>query len=123
MEITIFGSIPSQKNCKRSTYNPYTRRVVVYTEPRVKEWQANVDAQLVFYDMVKGPVEISMKIWHKDKRAKDLDNEFTSVVDRLKGKIIEDDNCNIVRKFSCEFMGIDKENPRAEISIKSIDKK
>lgn len=122
MKITIQGQVLAQKNAKRASYNPYTKRTIVYTEPRVKKWQGEIDAQLMLYDMVKGPVEISMKIWHKDKRPRDIDNEQTSILDRLKGIVIEDDNCFILRKISCEFMGIDKENPRAEINIKSLTK-
>lgn len=120
MEITIYGVIPSQKNAKRSVVNKYTGRMIVYTEPRVKAWQDNVDLQLMPYEIVHGPVEIIMKIWHKDRRPKDLDNEQTSILDRLKGKIIDDDNCFVLRKITCEFMGVDKEMPRAEIAIKSL---
>ena len=41
----------------------------------------------------------------------------TSVFDVLKGAIIEDDNCFVLRKISAEFVGVDKLNPRVEIDI------
>lgn len=120
MKITIKGQVLSQKNSKKSTYNPYTHRTIVYTEPRIKAWQNDVDAQLLGYGMIKGPVEVSMRIWNKDRRPRDLDNSQTSLLDRLKGVVIEDDNCFILHKISCEFMGVDKENPRAEIEITPV---
>ena len=67
----------------------------------------------------KGPVELKMTLYARDKRSGDLSNKFESVADLLvDAGIIKDDNWNIVPKVEMMFGGIDKENPRVEIEIK-----
>ena len=125
VEIFLKGVIPAQKNSKQIAYNRRTGKPFVMSSKRVKDWQDDMAEVLDILNIqpIKGPVEINCKFVHKDKRKKDLDNEFTSVCDLLKNNnIIEDDNCFILRKFIVEFGGIDKENPGVYITIKPIDK-
>lgn len=117
MKIILLGQTPAQKNSKRAVYNSKLGRVVVYTAKRVKDWQDSARLQLVSCDRIEGPVEVSMKFWNKDRHPRDIDNMQTSVFDVLKGAIIEDDNCFVLRKISAEFVGVDKLNPRVEIDI------
>ena len=128
MKIDFFlkGVVPAQKNSKQIAYNRRTGKPFVMSSKKVKDWQKDMSEILDILDIekVKGPVEIQCKFIHKDKRKKDLDNEFTSVCDLLKNNgIIEDDNCFILKKFTVEFGGISNENPGVYITIIPLDKK
>lgn len=121
MKFTIYGQVLSQKNSKQIAINRRTNRPFVMSNPRIQDWKKEMSAQLLAVDKIKGPVQISISIWNKDKRKRDLDNQGTSILDLLKNNdIIEDDNCFILQKITVEFAGIDKENPRAEINIESL---
>lgn len=122
MKFFIKTNIPSQKNSKMIAFNKSTNRPFIMSNPKVKEWQVETAKSLIGLPNIFGPVEISMKFVHKDRRKKDIDNEQTSILDLLKNNgIIEDDNCFIVRKLNAEFVGIDKDNYGVEIEIKKIN--
>lgn len=64
---------------------------------------------------------VKMTFWSGDLRAGDLDNRATSILDLLvKGKIIADDAWSVVKKLELEYAGLDRENPRAEVSISYV---
>ncbi len=71
--------------------------------------------------MIDYPVKIEYCVYGKDKRLFDIDNTVT--VSKFTGDamvelgILKDDNYSIVREVSLKFGGIDKENPRAEVTI------
>ena len=114
-------NIPSQKNSKMIAYNKSTGRPFVMSNPKVKQWQSEVASMLYGLPKIVGPVKISMEFIHKDRRKKDLDNECTSILDALKNnRIIEDDNCDIVREISLKFSGVNKERYGVEINIEKI---
>lgn len=122
INITLHGQVPAQKNSKQIAYNPKTKKPFIMTSSRVKDWQMSAAVDLLGIEYVDGPVEIGIKFWNVDARKRDIDNMITSILDLLKNnKIIEDDNCFVIKKISGEFMGIDKNNPRAEIYIQSLD--
>lgn len=61
---------------------------------------------------------IDFVVYAPNNIRRDLDNMVTSILDALtKANIIVDDSFQFLRAFSVRFGGIDKVNPRAEISI------
>lgn len=123
IKIILQGQVPAQKNNKRVVYNRRTGKPFIISDAKVKNWQAKGFVQLKSVSPVVGAVEIEMVFYNKDKRKRDIDNMLTSVLDLLKNSgIIEDDNCFIVQKLSARFGGVDKINPRAEVSIITLDK-
>ena len=66
-------------------------------------------------------IEVIVEIWNKDARKHDLDNQVSAILDALKkAKIIPDDSQLTVQKETSEYKGIDKEDPRAEITVLAI---
>jgi len=70
-----------------------------------------------------GEVEIYYRYYAPDKRIRDLMNVI-AVADKFfqdtltEYNCIEDDNTKIVKKVTSKYMGIDKQNPRIEATIK-----
>lgn len=90
----------------------------------VKAWQNSADVQLLYY-RIKEPLqerqELSIKFFVKDKRRRDLDNMLTTIQDSLvRAGILQDDSWQFIR-IGLIDAEIDKENPRAEITLKPID--
>ena len=90
----------------------------------VKAWQNSADVQLLYY-RIKEPLqerlELSIKFFVKDKRRRDLDNMLTTIQDALvRAGILQDDSWQFIR-IGLIDAEIDKENPRAEITLKAID--
>lgn len=135
MKITIYGQTPSQKNSKQVGRNRYTGKTFVTSSSTVKTWQADALKQLMkVTDVFRDRVQIDYMFYVKDNVQRDLDNMITSVNDTLqnancrqeivKGKvknvkgtgIIKGDNWQLLKIGSADAE-IDKENPRAEITI------
>ena len=71
------------------------------------------------------PLEVEYKYYHGNNRRHDIMN-IISVIDKftmdsiVDSGIIEDDNTTIIKRYVIEAMGVDKDNPRAEIRIRKI---
>ena len=87
------------------------------------KWHTDAEYQLFNEKTrIEGVLEIDLKFWVQNNRPADLDNKSQSVLDLLKDcEIIEDDCWQVTRKISAECLGIDRENPRVEINIRTID--
>ena len=116
-KITIKGRIPSLKNSR----NCFVRGGRMINIPS-KQYSAFHKEALKH--MPKSPRNIekvhSMKLdfWAPDKRAGDLDNKTASIMDLLvDANVLKDDNWYIVPRIILVFMGVDKENPRVELTI------
>ncbi len=119
-EITIPSRIPSKKNSKR-IIQVHGRPIIISSKDYL-DWEKDA---LVYLKGIKinGKIEgIVIKIFADSKRKSDLTNKAESIMDALvKAEVIEDDNWFVVPELLLKFGGVDKENPRAEIVIKSID--
>ena len=63
-------------------------------------------------------VRVSLSFWAPDKRKTDLSNRAESVMDLLVDSgILEDDNWWVVDELNLKLKGIDRTNPRCEITI------
>jgi hypothetical protein len=74
---------------------------------------------------LKGQVRIDYEYYAPDKRKRDLMNVI-SVIDKffqdamVESGCIEADDVSIVVEVNSKFMGIDRENPRLEVTITNI---
>lgn len=122
MILTILGDVPSLKNQKQIFVNKRTGKPFITSSVRSKAWQATAEDQLrdQFKDLkVSGyPINIAMEFYYPTKRAKDIDNSVSAVLDAMvHAGVIEDDNINFVDSISASFSGYDKENPRVIIYL------
>ena len=75
---------------------------------------------------IEGKVKIYYEYYAPDKRKRDLMNVI-SVIDKffqdalVERGCIEADDLSIVVEVNSKYIGIDKENPRLEVTILSID--
>lgn len=124
LKLTILGQTPAQKNSKSIAYNKGTGKPFIMSNQNVKEWQNSADVQLLYYrikEALRERQELSVKFYVKDKRRRDLDNMLTTIQDALvRGGILQDDSWQYLR-IGMVDAEIDKNNPRAEITLTPID--
>lgn len=118
MTITIKGDCPSKKNQKQIFHNKFTGKPFITTSEVYKRWYPQAFSQLQGVQPVQevGPVELTF--YPATKRKSDLTNRADSIMDLLvDAKIIEDDNWSIVSQLILTFGGVDKENPRVDVTF------
>lgn len=124
LELTISGQTPAQKNSKSIAYNRGTGKPFIMSNQNVKTWQNIAAMELLSYrikEPLEGRQEISIMFYVKDNRRRDLDNMLTTIQDALvKAGIIADDSWKSLKIGEIDAT-LDKNNPRAEITIKSVD--
>jgi Holliday junction resolvase RusA-like endonuclease len=138
MIITIYGQTPAQKNSKNVGRNRYTNKTFVTSSKNVKDWQKDALSQLLGRsERFSGKIRIDYRFYVKDNLQRDLDNMITSVNDLLqvanaeyalkkdkmrpvKGTgMIVGDHWQVLEIGSAKAE-IDRENPRAEMSITKL---
>lgn len=113
-QIVIYGRIPSKKNSKMAI--PIGNRCVLITQKKYTEWHRDCSKQLL-----KTPLptimELTILFFFPDNRRTDLTNKAESIMDLLVDNgILTDDNWTIVPRLILSCGGVDKINPRAEIT-------
>jgi hypothetical protein len=117
LKLVVRGRIPSKKNSR----NIFVRGGRICNIPSTKyaAWHKAALEQLIDYSgspITKCTIELSF--YAPDKRGTDLTNKAESIMDLLVDReIIEDDNWWIVDRVCLMFKGVDKRNPRCEVSI------
>lgn len=113
--ITIYGQVPSKKNSR----NLFVQRGRIINLPNktYQEWHKAALWQLKAVSPILTPVGLQFDFYFKDLRLRDLDNVTSSVLDVLKDSgLIEDDNYAHVVSIHSVYKGVDKSDPRVEIS-------
>ena len=105
---TITGIIPSKKNNKFIVVR--NGKPIIISSEKYRDWEKEMMWLLRVQNkerlFINYPISISFKFYSKTKRKFDLDNKVTSLLDLfVKSNILEDDNYNIVRYISAEFIG------------------
>ena len=129
--LTYHGTVTAKKNSKQIIRNPHTGRPMLISNRRAKKQETDMAWDLLMQAKDGGwqcgeerpysTFNIEVKIWNKDRRRRDLDNQTTAILDALvSAGIIPDDSCDYLPKISTEYKGIDNEDPRAEIYIKEL---
>ena len=116
LTFAITGRIPTKKNHLRRIQ----RGGRIYTVPSAnyEEWERSHTFDLIGFPQLKPPYRIEVVFFAPCRRASDLSNKFEGIADLLvRAKVLQDDNWFVLSEVSLKFGGVDKKNPRAEISI------
>jgi Holliday junction resolvase RusA-like endonuclease len=119
------GTVVAKKNSKRMITNPRTGKPMPISNERAKmqeedmAWDFSVEARKRNWQPREGArYHVFIHIYTPDWHRRDLDNMATAILDALVlGGIIPDDNIKYVFDLHVTFMGVDKEDPRAEIEV------
>lgn len=126
-ETDFYGQVVGKKNSKVISINQHTGRPFVRMNDRAKaqerEMVENFAYDMVYYkrkpeDFQDKRIEVIVEIWNQDNRKHDLDNQLSTILDALvKAKVLPDDSQNTVMKVTAEYKGVDREDPRALITV------
>lgn len=124
IKLVYHGVVYSKKNSKRIIINRRTGRPQIISNAKSK--QAEQDMAIEFYRQAtvkywkpSGNAEVKIVFYVPNHRRRDLDNMATTVLDALvEGGVLEDDSIDNIRRLVIESGGVDKDDPRAEITIK-----
>lgn len=117
MKLTIIGNVPSKKNSKKLFF--IRNRPIFAPSTNYEKWHKQALPQLLGKSPVEGQIkDIELIFYPESKRKSDLTNKAESIMDLLvDAGIIEDDNWFVIPKVVLIFGGVDKNNPRCEITI------
>lgn len=125
IELVYHGVVYSKKNSKRIIVNRRTGRPQIISNQRAremevamaKEFQAQM-AETKWEADTNTIYKVTIYIWAKDRTRRDLDNQATSILDALVAAgVIPDDSMKYVISLQVEFMGVDKNDPRARVIV------
>ncbi len=117
LTLTIVGPPRSKKNSQIAICMQGKPRLI--QSKLYRDYEKDALKQLCVWgnQTVKGPVKVVCRYWVPDKRKRDLTNLLAASHDILtKGGFIEDDSL-IVSVDGSRIVGVDRENPRVEITI------
>lgn len=120
LHLVINGVIPSKKNSKKVIPDWKHRRVRLITSPEVQNWEKVVQSGVMGMGKIDGPVKMEIVIYNPDLRKRDLDNQLCSINDAIKGILFEEDDGKVLQDIHIKWGGVDKNNPRAEITISPL---
>lgn len=120
LHLVIKGIIPSKKNSKKVIPDWKHRRVRLITAPEVQNWEKVVQSGVMGMGKIDGPVKMEIVIYNPDLRKRDLDNQLCSINDAIKGVLFEEDDGKVLQDIHIRWGGVDKNNPRAEITISPL---
>jgi Holliday junction resolvase RusA-like endonuclease len=120
LTLTISGRIPSKKNSRK--IHRAGNRIIVATSDEYKAWHEEQSWKLKGVKTIEQyPVFIKIRFWMPDAIRADLTNKTESIMDLLVDcGIIGDDNWNVVPEILLSCAGIDRTNPRAEVTIREF---
>jgi hypothetical protein len=127
--LTISGQVPSKKNNKRILKNPRTGNRFIANSKRFNDWYEMVIKEMTLISKNRkfrnmkyaNPLEVTMVFYNKDNVRHDLDNMASSILDLLvDAGYLEDDCCRIVNRLIINFGGLDRKNPRVEVTITEL---
>ena len=118
LHLIIKGIIPSKKNSKKIL--GWGKQARLITDPKIQQWTKTVQNSLIGLPKISGPIKMEIIIYNPDYRKRDLDNQLCTINYTIKDILIDEDDGKILQDIHIKWGGIDKENPRAEISISSI---
>lgn len=129
INFNIAGQVPSKKNNKRILKNSRTGNRFIANSEKFNDWHEKALREVCLFSKAakyrnkprKNPLSIRMGFYNKDNRRHDLDNMVSSVLDLLvDAGYLEDDHCKIVSSMLVVFRGVDRKNPRVEVTITEL---
>ena len=126
-ETDYYGQVIAKKNNKAISRNRHTGKPFIRMSDKAKaqerEMIQNFVYDLAYYkhkpeDFEDKRIEVIVEIWNQDNRKHDLDGQMSTILDALvKARVLPDDSQQSVVKETSEYKGIDREDPRALITV------
>lgn len=121
MEIVIQGQPRTKKNGSRIAFRGNKR--VLLPSKAYEQYEKVALIQLARVQAVHGPVSVLCRYYLQDRKSwPDLVGLLQATSDILQAAGVIDDDKYIVNYDGSEIAGLDKDNPRAEITITPINK-
>jgi Holliday junction resolvase RusA-like endonuclease len=124
VKLNLIGRPITKKNSQRIVLTKNNKRFIIQSKQYL-DYENNCLWQLKAQykdETIKSKLNLKAYYYMPDRRIPDLINLLQSTCDILeKARIIENDK-NIISFDGSKIMGIDKENPRAEIIIEGVEK-
>lgn len=122
IELTYYGMVISKKNAKRIIRNTRTGKPTIISNKAALANEHDMIDQFSIQTLKqKKPVakcKVEIVIYEPNYQKRDLDNQATSILDALtRSEVIKDDSIKCVKELNVRLGGIDKENPKAIITI------
>lgn len=113
----------TKKNSQQIVINKKTGRPFVMQSSKYKEYEKNAGWFLKkLPNPINEPVNVKCVFYRETRIRCDLSNLLEAAMDILVGYgILADDNFNIITGFDGSRVYIDKENPRTEITIETVE--
>lgn len=129
--LTFYGQVKAKKNSKQIAINPRTGKTFVRQNDATKAQEMLMvaafrsdysQAQIQRKYFENAPAyKVAVEIWNEDKRKHDLDNQLATIMDALvKAGILRGDDQQVVPEEIVRYKGVDRLDPRAEITITTI---
>ena len=122
VKLNLIGRPITKKNSQRIVLTKNNKRFIIQSKQYL-DYENNCLWQLKAQykdETIKSKLNLKAYYYMPDRRIPDLINLLQSTCDILeKARIIENDK-NIISFDGSKIMGIDKENPRAEIIIEGL---
>lgn len=129
VKFDIASQVPSKKNNKRILKNSRTGNRFIANSEKFNNWHEAAMKDICLSSKVRnfrnmkweGPLEVMMVFYNKDRIRHDLDNMASSILDLLvDAGYLGDDCCGIVNRLIISFGGVDRKNPRVEVTITEL---
>lgn len=113
----------TKKNNQKILYNSKTKTPFISQNDRYKIYERDAGWFLKkISDPIKGPVNVKCVFYRDSERRCDLTNLLEAIDDILvKYKILADDNFKVIAAHDGSRVYIDRENPRTEIYIETME--
>lgn len=121
--LTLTGDPRTKKNSQQILVNKKTGKAFVAPSKAYKDYEQSCLWQLSKHKWhLNQPLNVRCIYFMKTRRIVDLPNLQEATLDILvRAGVIEDDNSRIVVSMDGSFVTHDKERPRVEIIIESLD--
>lgn len=122
VDIILHGKVPSKKNSKKII--PYKGRHIIVSDDKHRSWNREQSKVVNAWKSVQScPLPLSIAsvvitMYPPDRRAGDLTNKAESIMDLLVDcGVLVDDNWFVCGDVHLKLGSVDRDNPRAEVSL------